>query len=662
VRPAAPDDRPLVVMGVAGSGKSTIAAALARQLGREFRDGDSFHSPGNVAKMARGEALTDDDRLPWLDSIAAWLAASPGRIVACSALRKSYRDRLRVAGPLLFLYLDITPSTARQRVAGRHGHFMPASLIDDQFATLERPAGDEPDVRWLDAEAPRPILMARALSAVVGARTPAAEAPPGPAPRRRATTDGEPAVSGVARRPLSRAAAPGRPAAPVRILHLGLGNFFRAHQAWYTHHAPDAAEWGIAAFTGRRPGLARILAAQDGLYTLAVRGADGDRREVIRSLSAAHPGADHAAWLDYWRLPGLGVVTLTITEAGYARVQGTDVGGLDTGRADVLTDIAALRASSVANVRTAPAKLLSGLAARREAGLPPVVIVPCDNLPGNAEVARRVVRDLAEAAGDPGLIAAAEYSLFATTMVDRITPAATRADLDEASGAGGFTDAAPVVTEPFSEWVLSGRFPAGRPRWEDAGARFVSDVGPFELRKLWLLNGAHSLFAYTAPLLGHATVAEAAADPHCREWLALWWEEASRHLPMPMIDLTGYQNALLERFANPRIRHTLTQIAADGSQKLPVRILPALRAERAAGRLPHGAAHVLSGWLLHLRGHGAPIQDAGADPSLAEGPLPEAARRVLAFLDPPLADDAELAAAVTAHARALEAHGSRSCR
>lgn len=444
-----------------------------------------------------------------------------------------------------------------------------------------------------------------------------------------------------------------RPAAPVRILHLGLGNFFRAHQAWYTHHAPDAAEWGIAAFTGRSPGLARTLAAQDGLYTLVVRGAEGDRHEVIRSLNAAHPSADHAAWLDYWRLPGLAVVTLTITEAGYARGRGTDGNGLDMGRADVSADIAALKVSPVAPVSTAPAKVLAGLAARREAGLPPVTIVPCDNLPGNAVVAQAVVRDLAEAVGDPALTAAAQVPVFATTMVDRITPAATKEDLDRVRSATGFPDSAPVVTEPFSEWVLSGRFPAGRPRWEDAGARFVPDVLPFESRKLWLLNGAHSLFAYTAPLLGHATVAEAAADPRCREWLGQWWQEASRHLSMPMAELTAYQDALLERWANPRIRHTLAQIAADGSQKLPVRILPALRAERAAGRLPHGAAHVVSGWLLHLRGRGAPLQDAGADPSLAEGPLPEAARRVLGFLDPPLADDAELVAAVTAHARAL---------
>jgi fructuronate reductase len=467
------------------------------------------------------------------------------------------------------------------------------------------------------------------------------------------------AVSGVAARPLSRTAVHGHSAAPVRILHLGLGNFFRAHQAWYTHHAPDAGEWGIAAFTGRRPALARTLAAQDGLYTLVVRGAEGDRREVIRSLSAAHPSADHAAWLDYWRRPGLCVVTLTVTEAGYARVHGSDGnglsrrGGLDSARADVSADIAALKGSSVANVTTAPAKLLAGLAARREAGLPPVAIVPCDNLPGNAEVAQRVVRDLAEAVGDATLIAAAQDALFATTMVDRITPAATEADLDEVSSASSFTDAAPVVTEPFSEWVLSGCFPAGRPRWEDAGARFVPDVTPFEERKLSLLNGAHSLLAYTAPLLGHATVAEAVADPRCREWLGQWWEEAARNLSMPTAELIAYQEALLERFANPRIRHALAQIAADGSQKLPVRILPTLRAERAAGRLPHGAARALAAWLLHLRGRGAPVRDASAGPSLADGPLPEAARRVLAFLDPSLADDADLAAAVIAHARAL---------
>lgn len=162
-----PYDRAVVVMGVAGSGKSTIASALARHLEREFRDGDSFHSPGNIAKMARGEPLTDHDRIPWLDGIARWLESTSRGIVACSALRRDYRDRLRRAGPLLILHSEITPATASQRVAERPGHFMPASLIDDQFATLETPSPDEADVVRLDGEAPEPVLMAHALSAVL---------------------------------------------------------------------------------------------------------------------------------------------------------------------------------------------------------------------------------------------------------------------------------------------------------------------------------------------------------------------------------------------------------------------------------------------------------------------------------------------------------------
>jgi carbohydrate kinase (thermoresistant glucokinase family) len=155
-------------MGVAGSGKSTIAHALARHLGREFRDGDSFHSPANVAKMARGQPLTDRDRIPWLEDIAAWLAATPRGIVACSALRESYRDHLRVAGPLLFLHLEITPSTAHERVANRREHFMPASLVDAQYTALETPSPGESDVVRLDGEVPEPVLAARALSAVIG--------------------------------------------------------------------------------------------------------------------------------------------------------------------------------------------------------------------------------------------------------------------------------------------------------------------------------------------------------------------------------------------------------------------------------------------------------------------------------------------------------------
>ena len=459
-------------------------------------------------------------------------------------------------------------------------------------------------------------------------------------------------AAAVTPRGLSRAAGDGGPAAPVRILHLGLGNFFRAHQAWYTAHAPDAADWGIAAFSGSRPDLPEALAAQDGLYTLVTRGADGDRSEVLAGLSAVHPGGDHGAWLGYWRLPALAVVTLTVTEAGYTRRAD---GGLDTDRPEVAADLAALRADPLAPVRTAVARLLAGLAARRAAGLGPVALVPCDNLPANGTVLAGLLREAAaQVGGEPFAEAVGSGAACVTTMVDRITPATTDADRADLAAAGGIADAAPVLTEPFSEWVLSGGFPAGRPDWERAGARLVDDVTPYEERKLWLLNGAHSLLAYAGSIRGHATVAEAVADPDCRRWTEQWWTEASPQLRLPAEESDAYRAALLERFGNPRIRHALAQIAADGSQKLPVRILPVLRRERAAGRMPEGAVRVLAAWLAHLRGFGAPVRDAGAEPLLptARGPLPDAVRGVLAALDPALGGDAALAAAVLAAVRA----------
>ncbi|HEX8133145.1 MAG TPA: mannitol dehydrogenase family protein, partial [Actinomycetes bacterium] len=310
----------------------------------------------------------------------------------------------------------------------------------------------------------------------------------------------EPQTSGR----LSRAAGKGRPAAPVRLVHLGLGNFYRAHQAWYTDRAPDAADWGYAAFTGRRAELADALNAQEGLYTLTTRAAEGDQFEVLSSITRAHAGTDHPAWLGYLASPDVRVVTVTVTEAGYVRGPG---GGLDRDRPEVRADVEALRGDPTAVVGTAPARLAAGLAARRRADAGPLTLLPCDNLPGNGAVAARVVRDLAEMV-DPGLLAWLEASVSTvTTMVDRITPRTTQEDLRRIAEATGLEDRAPVATEPFHEWVLSGAFPGGRPRWEDAGATFTDDIAPFEERKLWLLNGGHSLLAYAGSARGHETVA-----------------------------------------------------------------------------------------------------------------------------------------------------------
>jgi len=445
-------------------------------------------------------------------------------------------------------------------------------------------------------------------------------------------------------------------APPVRHVHLGLGNFFRAHQAWYTTNAPDAAEWGIAAFTGlsteRSDALAAALSAQDGLYTLVTRAADGDRFDVVSSLARIHLVDEHAAWLGYFRDPRVQVITTTVTEAGYVR--GVD-GGLDVDRPEVRADVNALRTDLTAPVTTAPAKLLAGFAARRAAGAGALTMVPCDNLPGNGAAVKRVIGDLAVLV-DPELVTwIAANVAYVTTMVDRITPEPTAEDIAGAEAATGVRDRAAVVTEPFSEWVICGEFAAARPRWEDAGATFTTDVEPFENRKLWMLNGAHSMLAYAGSIRGHVTVADTMRDATCLAWLDEWWDVASKHLSLPTASNDAYRAALIERFANPRIHHRLDQIAWDGSQKLPIRVLPTLRRERGAGRLPAGVTRPVAAWICHLRGSGAKVTDARAAEflPLAAQPLPEAVRLVLKALDPELAADDELVAAILSQAREL---------
>jgi len=442
-------------------------------------------------------------------------------------------------------------------------------------------------------------------------------------------------------------------APPVRHVHLGLGNFFRAHQAWYTAHAPDAAEWGIAAFAGRSTKHSTALAeliAQDGLYTLVTRTAEGDRFEVVSSIARVHLADEHAAWLGYFRDPRVQIITSTVTEAGYVR--GVD-GGVDVQRPEVRCDLDALRADLTAPVTTAPARLVAGFAARRRAGAGAITMVPCDNLPGNGAAVAQVVNHLGSLI-DPGLATwIADNVSYATTMVDRITPAPTGQDVASVLAETGRQDRATIVTEPFSEWVISGDFAAGLPGWKEAGVTFTDDVGPFEERKLWMLNGAHSMLAYAGSIRGHVTVADTMRDQECVAWLHEWWDAASRHLSLPAPENDAYRAALIERFANPHLHHRLDQIAWDGSQKLPIRVLPTLRSEWAAGRLPCGATRPIAAWVCHLRGSGAKVKDARAAEvvPLAAGPLPAAVRGLLGKLDPELAADDAVVQAVLAQTR-----------
>ncbi|TCK63686.1 mannitol dehydrogenase family protein [Curtobacterium sp. PhB136] len=410
------------------------------------------------------------------------------------------------------------------------------------------------------------------------------------------------------------------------IVHLGVGAFARAHLAWYTEHA-SGAPWGITAFTGRSPDAADALTAQDCRYTLVTRAADGDSAEVIDTIVAAHPGSDSDAWTNALASPETAIVTLTVTEQGYR--SGADV----------------------------PARLVAGLDARRRAGAGPIALMSLDNLTHNGSVLRDAVLG---AVTDEALRAWIDANVsFPSSMVDRITPATTAADVAGLDALPGALDGdrVPVVTEPFAEWVIEDAFPGvERPAWETAGARVVDDVTPYEQRKLWLLNGSHSLLAYLGLQLGHETVADAMADPTCRTAVEQLWDEAALELPLPAEEIADARAALVDRFENPRIRHTLTQIASGGSEKLPVRVVDVLRhrlARDPSAGIGPGAATLVAAWWLHVTTQPELVNDPGAPGAGSD------VHDVLAVIAPEL-DTTPVVTAVTAAADRIRAASARA--
>lgn len=439
-------------------------------------------------------------------------------------------------------------------------------------------------------------------------------------------------------------AEPERP--PVRLLHLGLGAFHRSHQLWHTASADSEAKWGYASFTGRSADAARILTAQDGLYTVIERSSEGDRAETIAHLVEAHDGSDLARFAAWLADPAVAVVTLTITESGYC-LDGT--GSLDMSDERVIADLDQLRArvSGVPpRLQTALARLVFGLDERRRAKAGAVAVLPCDNMPANGRLVRRAVRALAAAYSDDLDVWIAREVSFASSVVDRITPATTERDIEDFAAETGIRDEGLVVTEPFSEWVIAGDFPAGRPPWELSGARIVDDVAPYERRKLWMLNGAHTVLSTTARERGHHTVAQAMGDKVVRGWLEEYWDAVEPWLPEPELDLAGYRRALVERFSNARIAHHLQQIASETTTKLRYRIVPALVAEREAGRMPDGLVRPIAAWVRGLHA-GARDTDAYAERideivSGGSGDTYATTAALVALLDPDLAADEDL--------------------
>jgi fructuronate reductase len=383
----------------------------------------------------------------------------------------------------------------------------------------------------------------------------------------------------------------------IGIVHLGLGNFHRAHQAMYTEDAMLAAggDWGICGVSLRRPDTRDALAPQDFLYSVLIRDTDGQRVRVVRALrrilvAAEEPDAVLAAMRD----ENVRIVSLTVTEKGYC--QDTRTGGLDFAHPLVVHDL-----QDPEHPRSVPGYLVAALKTRRAR---PFTVLSCDNLAHNGVALRRVVIDYAGAL-DPELARwISESVAFPSTMVDRIVPATTDTDRRDAADALGCQDAWPVPSESFRTWVIEDRFPAGRPAWEQAGALMVQDVAPYETAKLRMLNGTHSTLAYLSLLAGIETVDQAIAQPDLRALLhRMMSEDIAPTLTVPdSFDRLAYRDQLLARLANPALKHRCIQIAMDGSQKLPPRLLGTVADRLREGHAVDRLALAVAAWMRFLSG------------------------------------------------------------
>ncbi len=404
------------------------------------------------------------------------------------------------------------------------------------------------------------------------------------------------------------------------IVHLGVGGFHRAHQAAYLDALAAQGitmEWGERG-VGLLPQdrhMAEALGPQGGLYTLVIRDAQQDRARIIGSLTGyMFAPDDPERVLQALAAPETRVVSLTITEGGYNVDQHTGV--FDAANPTVQRDVA-----DPAHPTTVFGYLCAALERRRAAGLAPFTVMSCDNLPGNGEIAKTAVvsfarlRDDALANWIEGTVA------FPNGMVDRITPQTTDADRAMVAETFGIQDRWPVMTEPFTQWVLEDTFCNGRPPLERVGVQVVADVHPYETMKLRLLNASHQAMGYLGHLAGYRYIHDVMGDAEFRTFIARMMDDEITALlpPVPGIDLAAYKRTLLERFANPKIADTVARICTDGSDRMPKFLLPSLAEALAAGRPHRLLVLAVAGWFRYLRGvdeHGQEI--AIVDPLAAD--------------------------------------------
>lgn len=385
-----------------------------------------------------------------------------------------------------------------------------------------------------------------------------------------------------------------RATATIGVVHFGPGAFHRAHQAWYFDEMLKVGgAFAVAAVALRSGGVRAALAPQDGLYVLATREAQPSYR-VIGAIKEALT-APETPQAVFAHLMSARLVTATVTEKGYCL---TPVGDLDLAHPDIAHDLARppFPVSLVG-------WLAEGLSRRRAARLAPFVALSCDNLSDNGGKLGRAVVSFARASGDVALADWIEgEAVFPCSMVDSITPATDDALRAEVEAATGLTDAWPVQREAFLQWVVEDRLGDLGPAFAAAGVTLTADVTAFERAKLRLLNGAHSTLAYVGLLKGHETVAQAMADPELAAFVeTLMADDIAPTLgPTPDLDVPAYIAAILARFRNPAIVHRLAQIAWDGSQKLPFRILETTAEALAAGRSVARLAVPVAAWMRFI--------------------------------------------------------------
>ncbi|TFB75183.1 mannitol dehydrogenase family protein [Cryobacterium glaciale] len=396
------------------------------------------------------------------------------------------------------------------------------------------------------------------------------------------------------------------------IVHFGVGGFHRAHQALMID---DLLEQGLArdyaiCGVGVMPSDARMrdaLLEQDSLYTLVVKHPDGtlDARVIGSIIDYLFAPDDAEAVIERLASPEVKIVSLTVTEGGY-NIHPVS-GRFDLSNPQVAADLQADAAPA-----TVFGLVVEALRRRRERSIVPFTVMSCDNLQDNGRVARRSFVAFATAK-DEGLGAWIDAAVsFPNSMVDRITPVTTDDDRAQIAKAFGLADRWPVVCEPFLQWVLEDSFTDGRPPYEKSAAQLVSDVEPYELMKLRLLNASHQGLAYFAHLMGYRLVHDAAADPLIAGFLRAYMDrEGSPTLkPVPGIDLEDYKTQLIERFSNPGVRDTVARLAAESSDRIPKWLLPVIREQSARGGELALSAAIVASWARYAEGtdeQGAPI-------------------------------------------------------